>query len=106
MQGLVSAGWADRGWTLLPAVVSAALAIVTLLLATKYFQIFLGLGAKYARLFVEAAKMYILGAIAVGIIFFMARAKLRLRWLRQVLLCSSMAVDIFLGGQFVIDKIF
>ena len=106
MQGLVSVGWADRGWTLLPAVVSAALAILTLLLATKYFQMFLGLGAKYARLLVEAAKIYILGAIAVGIIFFMARAKLRLHWLRWLVLCSTTAGDVFLGARFIVDRIF
>ncbi|MHC4423565.1 MAG: hypothetical protein ACYSWR_02690 [Planctomycetota bacterium] len=106
MQGLASAGPADRGWILLPAVISAALAIVTLLLATKYFQIFLGLGAKYARLFVEAAKMYILSTIAVGIIFFMTRAKLRLHWLRWLVLCSATAVDVFLGARFIVDRIF
>jgi len=105
IQGLVCAGFADRKWVLLAAIIMGALAIVTLLLATKYFQTFLQLGAGYARLFVQTAYMYILGAIAVAIIFFMARAKLRLHWLRQVLLCSAMAVDIFLGASFIIDKI-
>lgn len=105
MQGLTSAGLADRRWVLLSAVIMAALAIVTLLLATKYFQIFAGLGAKYARLLVEAAKMYILGAIAVAIIFFMARAKLRLHWLRWAILCSATAVDVFLGARFIVDRV-
>ena len=106
MQGLTSAGLADRRWVLLSAVIMAVLAIVTLLLATKYFQIFAGLGAKYARLLVEAAKMYILGAIAVAIIFFMARAKLRLHWLRWVILCSATAIDLFWGARFIVDRIF
>jgi len=106
MQALAWAGFADRRWVLLAAGVMAALAIVTLLLAAKYFQIFLGLGDKYARLLVEAAKMYTLGAIAVGIIFFMARAKLRLHWLRWIILCSATAVDLFWGARFIVDRIF
>ena len=49
--------------------------------------------------------MYIFGAIAVAIIFFMARAKLRIAALRWIILCSAMAVDIFLGARFIVDKI-
>ena len=106
MQGLACASSADRGWVLLSGVVSATLAIVTLLLAAKYFQVFLGLGAKYARLLVETAKIYILGTVAVAIIFFIARAKLRLHWLRWIILCSATAVDVFLGARFIVDKVF
>ena len=105
MQGLASAGFADRGWVLTAAAIMCALAIVTLLLATKYFQTFLGMGAEYARLFTEAGKMYVLGAIVAAIIFFMIRAKLRMRQLRQVVLYAATAVDIFLGARFIVDKI-
>jgi hypothetical protein len=105
MQGLASAGFADRGWVLATAAIMGTLAIVTLLLATKYFQTFLGLGAGYAKLFTEAGKMYILGTIAVAIIFFMERAKLRMLRLREVFLCAAVAVDIFLGARFIIDKL-
>ena len=107
MQGLACAGFADRGWILAAAAIMCTLAIVTLLLATKYFQIlpFLGMGAGYAKLFTEAGKMYALGAIVAAIIFFMIRARLRMRQLRQVVLYAAMAVDIFLGARFIIDKI-
>jgi len=105
MQGLACAGFADRGWVLAAVAIMCALAIVTLLLATKYFQTFLGLGAEYARLFTEAGKMYVLGAIVAAIIFFMIRAKLRMRQLRQVILYAATAVDIFLGARFIVDKI-
>jgi len=105
MQGLASAGFADRGWVLATAAIMCTLAIVTLLLATKYFQTFLGMGAGYAKLFTEAGKMYVLGAIVAAIIFFMIRAKLRVRQLRQVVLYAAMAVDIFLGARFIVDKI-
>jgi len=105
LQGFVSAGHADRKWILATAIVMGALAIVTLLLATKYFQTFLGLGSGYARLFVEAAKMYILGAVAVAIIFFLSCAKFRSHRLREVILLAAIALDVFLGATFIIDKI-
>ncbi|MGD8786673.1 MAG: hypothetical protein PVJ60_04550, partial [Phycisphaerales bacterium] len=70
MQGLSSAGHADSKWLVLDVMIISALSIVTLLLATKYFQVFLGLAAGYARLFTKAGKMYLLGAIAVAVIYF------------------------------------
>ena len=88
------------------AVIMLALSLMALLLATRYFEIFAGLGDKYGKLFTETAKMYILGAIPVAIVFFMARAKLRLCWLRWILLCSAAAADIFLGARFIVDGIF
>lgn len=105
VQGFASAGFADKKWLLAIGIIMGILSIVTLLLATKYFSIFAGLGAKHAKLFVQAAKMYILGAIAVFVIFFMARASLRVRWLRLIILCSALIVDIFLGAMFIVDKI-
>ncbi|MDT8302469.1 MAG: hypothetical protein RQ760_13375, partial [Sedimentisphaerales bacterium] len=105
MQGLASAGFTDRWWVLVTAAIMAVLAIVTLLLASKYFQTFLGLGAGYARLFTEAGKMYALGAIVGAIIFFMIRAKLRMLLLRRLVLCAAMAVDIFIGARYIVDKI-
>jgi hypothetical protein len=104
-QGLASAGLADRKWVLLSTAVTGALAITTLLLATKYFQTFLGWCSGYAELFAEAGKMFLLGTIATGIIFFMARAKLRLTRLRLVILCSAMALDIFWGARFIVDRL-
>ncbi len=121
MQGLISAGFADRKWILFTAIIMGVLAIVTLLLATKYFQVFAGLGSDYAKLLAEEAKMYILGAITIAIFFFAARASLlafarkqgglhyagRLAALLKVgLLCATMGLDIFLGARFVVDTIF
>jgi len=105
MQGLISAGYFDRKWILFAAIVMGAAAIVTLLLATKYFQIFAGLGSGYARLLTEEAKMYILGAITVAIFFFMTRVKLQIHPLKVGLLCITMGLDIFLGARFVVDTI-
>jgi len=96
------------------------LAIVTLLLATKYFQTFAGLGSGYARLLTEEAEMYILGAITIAIFFLVARAKLTVHssvlgtpygrrltvLLKAGLLCATMGFDIFLGARFVVDRIF
>ncbi|UCG57234.1 MAG: hypothetical protein JSU70_20505 [Phycisphaerales bacterium] len=106
MQGLVSAGYADRKWILLAAGVTATFSIATLFLATRYYQVFAGLGARYARLFTETAKMYILGTLAVLVIFFLARAKSRAHWLRWAILGASMGLDIRLGATSIVDKIF
>jgi hypothetical protein len=106
LQGLCSAGLADRKWILLSMAFTAGLSIVTLLEATKYFQVFAGFGDKYANLFLADAKMYIVGTVALAIIFFVARAKLRLHWLRWAVLGSAMAVDIFFGARFVVDNMF
>jgi len=106
MQGLICAGFADRKWILFDVIVMGALAIATLLLATESFQIFAGLAEDTAKLFTEAAKIYILGAIVVAVIFFMAHTKLLMRPLRQVVLCAAMTIDIFLGARFVVDIIF
>jgi hypothetical protein len=105
-QGLASAGFADRKWVLFSTAVTGLFAIITLLLATRYSQTFLGWGSEYAKLSADAGKMFILGTIATGIIFFMARAKLRLTWLRLAILCSAMALDIFCGARFIVDKMF
>jgi hypothetical protein len=104
-QGLISAGLTDRKWILLAAILLGVLAIATLLSATKCFQIIAGLGAGYARLLTETAKMYILGAVTMGMLFVIARAKLRLGIIRQILLCAVMAIDIFFGARFIVDTI-
>jgi len=105
LQGLIEAGYGDRKWILATAIVLAVLAIVTLLLAAKYFQIIFGLADGYARLFVEAAKLYLVGAVALAILYFMARQKLRLHWLRWAILCAALGIDIFLGARHIVDKI-
>jgi hypothetical protein len=104
-QGLISAGLTDRKWILLTAILLGVLAIATLLSATKCFQIIAGLGAGYARLLTETAKMYILGAVTVGMVFVITRSKLRLGFLRQILLCAVMSIDIFFGARFIVDTI-
>jgi hypothetical protein len=104
-QGLISAGLNDKKWILLTAILLGVLAIATLLSATKCFQIIAGLGAGYARLLTETAKMYILGAVTVGMVFVITRTKLRLGFIRQILLCAVMAIDIFFGARFIVDTI-
>jgi len=105
-QGLSSTGFADRKWILTNAFVLGLLAIVTLLLATKYFQVYFSLGDNYARLFTEAAKMYILGSAMLVIFFLFTYAKLRLHLLREILMFSILALDIFFGARFIIDSYF
>ncbi|MFA5252091.1 MAG: hypothetical protein WC454_05860 [Phycisphaerae bacterium] len=106
LQGLCSAGLADRRWILLSMAFMAGLAIVTLLQATKYFQFFAGLGDDYANLFLMDAKLYIAGTVALLAIFFIARAKLRFAWLRWAILGAASAVDIFFCARFAVDMMF
>jgi hypothetical protein len=75
------------------------------LLAAKGFQTFLGLGDGCARLFVEAAEIYLAGAAATGIIFFLARQNLRLHWLRWAILCTVLGIDIVLGARYIVDNV-
>lgn len=104
LQGLVVAGYHDRKWVLAVAILMSVLAVAALLVATRYFEVFAGLGKESAKLFIETAKLYILGGLTVAVIFFLIRAKLRVNYLRWIILCSAMAVDIFLGARFIIDK--
>ena len=85
--------------------VLGGLAIAALLLAAHCFQVILGLGDGYARLFVEAAKAYLLGVVATGIVFGITHSKLRLHALRWAILCVALAVDIFLGARYIVDRL-
>ena len=105
LQGLLEAGFSDRRWILAAMMSAGALAIVTLLLAAKYFQVVFSLADGYARLFVEAAKMYLMAALALGIVFVIARQRLRFQPLRWAVLCAALGIDIFLGAQYIVDKI-
>jgi hypothetical protein len=105
LQGLIDASFSDGKWVLAAAIVPGVLAIAVLLLAATYFQTLFGLADGYARLFVEAAKMYLISAVGVGLIFAMTHFKLRLQPLRWFLLCLALAIDIFLSAQYIVDKI-
>jgi len=105
VQGLALAGPADRKWLLAAATVMATLAITALFLATKYFQVFLSLGDNYARLFVQTAEMYVLGAVTLAVLFFIARAKIRANAIRWIIISLSIAIDILFGARFIVDHI-
>ncbi|MHC4131535.1 MAG: hypothetical protein ACYSSP_04320 [Planctomycetota bacterium] len=104
IRGLAAASYTDRKWIFITGMIMILLSMAALVFATRYFQEFAGFGDKYAMLFVDTARMYILGAAAVSILFFMIRAKVRLYWLRLAILCSAMSVDIYLSSQMLVDK--
>lgn len=105
LEGIIHCGYSDRKWVLASATVLLACAITTLIFGTRATRVFAGLGSGYTRLFIEAAQMYVLGAIAVGVVFFLARGKSRLVWLRVAIICSAIAVDIFLGAGHTVDSV-
>jgi hypothetical protein len=49
--------------------------------------------------------MYVLGSVALIIIFFFAKGKSRLLWLRTIILSSALIVDIFFGARYIVDSI-
>ncbi len=63
------------------------------------------LGITKAGAYFDAARMYALGTLSVFVIFFIARAELRVHWLRWAVLCAAFGLDIFVGAQTIIDKI-
>lgn len=105
LQGLIEASFSDGKWVLLAGIVPGVLAITTLMLAATYFQTIFGLGDGYARLFVEAAKMHLMAAIAAAFVFAMTHFKARVPSLRWFVLCAAIAIDVFLGAQYIVDKI-
>ncbi len=105
IQGIISAGPADAKWLLAGSLIQTGFAIAALMLAARYFQVFLSLADEYARLFVRTGEMYILGAIAMMILFFLARARLRMAVVRTAVLCSALAVDIYLSATFIVDRL-
>jgi hypothetical protein len=105
LQGLIEAGSGDKKWVLIAALSQTLLAIVTLLLATRYFQVIFHLADPYAKLFVEEAKMYLLGMMAVAMVFLMTYRQLRLHWLRWLILSTALALDIFLSARYLVDKV-
>ena len=74
---------------------ASALALITILLAI------FGLDG-----FLDTAKMYGLAALAVAVIFCITRSKLRLHWLRWIVLLAAAGVDILLTAPVIVDKIF
>lgn len=104
LQALIEAGFSDKKWILIAAASQALPAIVMLLLATKYSQTVFHL-ADSSRLCVEEAKMYLLGMVAVTMVFLMAYRRLRLQWLRWLLLATALSLDIFLSARYLVDKV-
>jgi hypothetical protein len=105
LQGLCSAGFADKKWILICATFMTGFSIITLLSATKYLQMFTGFGDEYTKLLLADAKMYLVGTVAILLIFFITFAKLRITILRLIILCSVLVLDIFLAARFIIDRV-
>jgi hypothetical protein len=106
IDGLALAGKADRRWILAACFIMLLAAVAALLLATKYFQTFAGLGSGYARLFLQSAKSYLLASAAAAVIFILARAQIRLTPLRLILLSCCLTLDILFSARFIVDSLF
>lgn len=96
MQALAWSGHHDSKWILLAIALSGTVTVVTL---------FLAFGKGVDEPFITSAKMYLLGTITAAVIYFLARAELCLTLFRWIMLYSTMAIDIFLSAQFIVDKV-
>ena len=104
-QGLICAGNADKKWILTSSIVLMSLCLITIIFIARCQNIFAGQGLQYARIFTYTAKIYILGAIAIAILFLIAHLNRRLHWLRWLLLIAPAAIDIFIGAKFIFDYV-
>lgn len=105
IQALASAGPADKKWLLLIVGIMGALAVVMLVLAKKSSAVFAGLGQEYAKIFLFTFYMYVSATMVTAIIYVMTRAKLRVGWLRLLIICSVLAVDVFYSSQLLVSKV-
>ena len=105
LHGLIGAGFSDKMWIFATGLVLLALAIVMRLLAVKYSESFLGVAEEYSRLFIKAAKMYLIGAAAIAIVFIMAVQEIRLHWLRWAVLGAALGLDIFFSASYIVGKV-
>jgi hypothetical protein len=95
--GAQSLAWstaADKGWLLICAVIAVLCAVMTLLL-----------GLTVEGAFLTDATMYVLAAVLILIIFFIARGGLRLHWLRWLALSAAFMLDIFIGAQRIVETV-
>jgi hypothetical protein len=106
MQGLTAAGTADKGWILVISIILTVLFIAAFLLSKKYYELFGGAAVPFAGIFAKSARMYLVGAAGTFVLFLIAQLKLRLAWLRWIILSAAMGADIFIGARFIVDKIF
>ena len=64
-----------------------------------------GFASGYAKLFLQAGKVYLLAAVTMAIIFVVTRSGYRAKPFRWLLLATVTALDIFLGASYIIDKV-
>ena len=104
-QGLICAGKADKKWILIASLVLMSLCLIAIIFTARCQSIFAAQGLQYARIFTYTAKIYILGAIAIAILFLITHLNLRLHWLRWLLLIGPAVIDIIISAQFIFDNI-
>lgn len=95
MEGLAWAGASDCKWILFCIVVTAAVAGVCFYLSTRT-----------TTAYRDAAVMHLMAAVLAGIVFFLAKANIRLHAVRWTLMCAGAGIDILLNARFILNEIF
>jgi hypothetical protein len=95
MEGLAWGSATDGNWMLF-CIISAAI------IAAGCFY----LAITQTTVYREAAIMHAMAAVLVGIIFCLAKAKLRMHLLRWVLMCTGLGIDIILSARHILNQVF
>ena len=106
VQALQHAGARDRGWVLAACAALVILAVTMLMGSGRCFQVFMGLGAPYARLLVLDAKLYLLGSAALAGIYGLSRLGLGWVWPRMALICAVLGLDLWVSAGCVVGTLF
>ncbi len=105
LQALACAGPADKIWVLATGVILAGLAMMAALIEIQCKKTVSAVMLDYANIAMHTAKMYLVGAISCGMIFGLTILKLRMAWLRWMILIIGLGFDIFYGAVFIVDLI-
>ena len=95
MEGLAWGSASDCNWILF-CIISAAV------IAAGCFYLAIAQTSAYR----EAAIMHAMAAVLAGIIFFGAKANLRMHLLRWILMCAGLGIDIILSARYIVNQVF
>lgn len=106
LEGFVYSGPSDRKYILIVASILLVAAGVSMAFAARMADVFAGLGRGYEKLFVSGTLAYLVSVVIIAGIFLMTKAHVRMKWFRWALLGGAMAADIFVGAEFIVDRLF
>ncbi len=106
IEGMAYTGGSDKKYVLIIMAIMLVLAGLSMAFAARFGDIIAGLGGRYEQLFITGTIAYLLAAVTCGLVFLLAKANWRLKWLRWAMLIGVIGLDIFYGAVFIVDHLF